>query len=90
MPFEDLVEVYIALDPIEATVVAGILESAGLEPRIRDMTITPYPVSVGPLGEKRIVVPSAHAAQAVRVLRQAVDDGILTGGERIRDRSERS
>lgn len=77
MPIEDMVEVYTARDLIETSVVTGILESAGLEPRVRDMTITPYPVSVGPLGEKRIMVPRDQAEKARELLRRAVEDGIL-------------
>lgn len=73
----ELVEVYLASEPIEAAVVKGILDSAGLDARIRDMTVTPYPVTIGPLSEKRIVVPAGQAQEARAILRRAAEDGIL-------------
>jgi hypothetical protein len=79
----DLVEVYIALDIIEVSVVTNLLESAGVEPRVRDMTIGVYPVAVGPLGEKRISVPRAQANLARETLLRAVEDGVLATAERI-------
>ena len=79
----DLVEVYIALDVIEVSVVTSLLESAGMEPRIRDMTIRSYPVTVGPLGEKRVAVPRLQAGLARETLRRAVEDGVLGSAERI-------
>lgn len=73
----ELVEVYVASEPIEASVVKGILDSAGLDARIRDMTVTPYPLTIGPLSEKRIVVPAGQAQEAQTILRRAAEDGIL-------------
>lgn len=81
---QDLVEVYIALDLIEVGAVTGLLESEGIEARVRDMTIRPYPVSVGPLGEKRIAVAGDQAGRARELLRRAVEDGILANSDRIR------
>lgn len=77
-----MVEVYTAFDVIEASVVTGILESAGLEPRVRDLTVTPYPVSVGPLSEKRIAVPRHQAREARSLLEKAIEDGVLGGRTR--------
>ncbi len=77
MPFAEITEVYVALEAVEAAAVAGLLEAAGLSPRIRDMTITPYPVAFGPLGEKRVAVPTTQARQARELLRHAVNDGYL-------------
>lgn len=72
--------VYVALDHIEASAVTGVLASAGIEARVLDMTITPYPVTLGPLGERRILVPSGEAADARALLRAARDDGFLREG----------
>jgi hypothetical protein len=85
----DMVEVYVALDAIEVSAVTGLLESAGLEVRVRDMTITPYPISIGPLGEKRIFVPRQHAQEARRVLHQAWKDGFLKNEGNIIDDAPR-
>lgn len=77
MPVLDLVEVYIAQDRVEASAVLALLHGADLDPRLRDMTITPYPVSFGPMGEKRIAVPREQGEEARRLLRQAIEDGYL-------------
>lgn len=77
MPFTDITEVYIALESVEASAVTGLLEDAGLSPRVRDMTITPYPVALGPLGEKRVAVPTPQAPLARELLHHAVEDGFL-------------
>jgi hypothetical protein len=79
----ELVEVYVASDPIESSAVAGILEAAGLDVRVRDMAISPYPVTVGPLGEKRIAVPGEQAEEARALLIAAAQDGILGHADRI-------
>jgi len=69
--------VYIALDAIEASAVTGVLAAAGIEGRVRDMGISPYPVSFGPLGEKHILVAEEQADEAMSVLRAALEDGFL-------------
>ena len=69
--------IYIALDTIEASAVIGVLATRGIEGRIRDMTISPYPVSFGPLGEKHILVPEEQAEEGISALRTALEDGFL-------------
>jgi len=69
--------VYIALDAIEASAVTGVLAGAGIEARVRDMTISPYPVSLGPLGERHILVPEDQTEEARAALRSAIEDGFL-------------
>ncbi|RMG86033.1 MAG: DUF2007 domain-containing protein [Candidatus Dadabacteria bacterium] len=81
-------EVYVALDAVEASAVTGLLASAGLEVRVRDMGVTPYPVSIGPLGEKRIEVPADRAEEARRILRQAARDGYLRPGALVQEEDE--
>lgn len=73
----DLDEVYVARDPVEALAAASLLEGAGFTPSIRDMAVVPYPVSLGPLGEKRIAVPAAESDEARALLGAAVEDGVL-------------
>ena len=69
--------VYIAFDAIETAAVTGVLAAAGIEARVRDMTISPYPVSLGPLGEKHILVPEEQTEEARAALRSALEDGFL-------------
>jgi hypothetical protein len=73
----DFQVVYIARDPLEASAVTGLLEAEGIESRVRDMTISPYPVSFGPLGERHILVPEERLAQARALLDRARRDGFL-------------
>ncbi len=79
----ELFEVYRALNDVEAVTVTALLESAGIQARIRDMTVRPYPVSLGPLAERRIWVPAAQAWWAASVLDAAVSDGVLEDRSRI-------
>jgi hypothetical protein len=73
----DLDEVYLARNAVEAAAAASLLEGAGLSPSIRDMSVVAYPVSLGPLGEKRIAVPAAEAEAARAALELAAEDGFL-------------
>ncbi|MBI5018383.1 MAG: DUF2007 domain-containing protein [Deltaproteobacteria bacterium] len=73
-------EVYIALNPVEASAVNGLLEAEEMESRQRDMGVSLYPVTLGPLGETRISVRARDADEARDLLRQAVADGVLPGG----------
>lgn len=73
-------EVYVARDPVEAAAAIGLLEAEGIETSLRDMGVSLYPVTVGPLGEKRIAARAEDADEARILLRRAVEDGILPGG----------
>jgi hypothetical protein len=72
--------VYVARDSVEAAAAAGLLEAEGIETRLRDMGVSLYPVTFGPLGEKRIAVRARDAAQARSLCRRAVEDGFLPEG----------
>ncbi|MFU8856769.1 MAG: DUF2007 domain-containing protein [Deferrisomatales bacterium] len=80
MTREEPVLVYVALDPLEASAVTGVLEAAGIAVWVRDLTVTPYPVTLGPLGERRILVPGERAEEARELLRVAQEDGFLREG----------
>jgi hypothetical protein len=72
--------VYTCYDPIAADAVAGMLEAEGIAARVRDLTVSPYPVSIGPLSERRIEVPAKDAERAAAVLAEAKGDGVLDPG----------
>ncbi len=80
MDAHELVEIYVALDAVEVSAVTALLEAEGIRVHVRDMSITPYPVTIGPLGEKRIAVPAGSEAAARRVLERAVRNGYLRTG----------
>lgn len=69
--------VWICQDVIAAQAAVGVLEDAGIPVRLRDLSLGPYPVSLGPLSERHLEVPAADAAEALGLLRTAVRDGIL-------------
>lgn len=69
--------VWICQDPIAAQVAVGVLEDAGIPVRVRDLSVGPYPVSLGPLSERHLEVPAGDSDHAAGLLRAAVRDGIL-------------
>ncbi len=77
MSHTQIVEVYIALDAVEASAVTNLLQSRGIRALVRDMSISPYPVTFGPLGEKRIAVPADSEDAAREILSRAIGDGYL-------------
>jgi len=52
----------------DATLVAGFLESAGIEVRVESHLFHQEPVNFGKLGDVRILVPEASVVEAERVL----------------------
>ena len=69
--------VYVCYDTIAAHAVVGILEAEGICARVRDLTVSPYPVTIGPLSERHIEVPGVEAERANAVLDEAREDGVL-------------
>ena len=79
------VAVYRASDPIEIQSAQGILQATGIEAAILDQTVSPYPMSVGPLADRRLLVASDAAEAAVELLAEAAADGLLTPGNLIQE-----
>ena len=69
--------VYICYDPIAAHAVVGMLEAEGIAARVRDLTVSPYPVTIGPLSERHVEVPGEEEERAIAVLDEARQDGVL-------------
>jgi hypothetical protein len=76
---EEVLEVYLATDQVEVQVAVGILEDAEIPSEVRDLTARAYPLSVGLLGELRIIVAPDAAELAMEVLQAGVEDGALSG-----------
>ena len=74
-------EIYLTHDPLEVEIARGLLEDAGIEAAVRDLTMRAYPLTLGLLGEYRLLVPSAEALEARRLLAGATEDGVLVNGE---------
>lgn len=78
-------EIYLCFDPLEADIVRSMLERAGIPCIIRDMRIGPYPLTIGRFAEIRVAVGRDHIRQAVKIIRQARDDGYLSSKGKFKD-----
>ncbi|MGI9951117.1 DUF2007 domain-containing protein [Moorellaceae bacterium AZ2] len=57
--------------PVEASLMKGLLESAGIPVRLRGEAIGRlYGLNFGPLGQVEVLVPEEKAAQARDILRE--------------------
>ena len=73
-----LKEVYLSYDAMEADLIKGLLEDNDIPCFIRDMTITPYPMSIGKFAEKRVSVDEDYVEQATQLIRDAISDGYIS------------
>jgi hypothetical protein len=62
-------EVLFTYDEIEAEIVKDILESEDIEVVMESLKIRPYPLSIGRLGEVRLLVKDDDLEKAKAVLR---------------------
>jgi len=78
--------VYAAGDPIEAQAALSILEGAGIAAELRDYSVSPYPMAVGPMTERQIVVSVDDRDAALTLLAEAAagellnPENVLDGG----------
>jgi hypothetical protein len=62
-------EVLFTYDEVEAEIVKDILESENIEVVMKSLKIRPYPVSIGRIGEVRLLVKNDDLEKAKGVLR---------------------
>jgi len=74
----NLREIYLSYDMLEADLIKGLLEENGIPCFVRDMTISPYPLSIGKFAEKRIAVDENDVEEAVRLIGEARGDGYIS------------
>jgi len=55
-------------DPIEAEIIKDLLESGDIPVILRSSKVSPYPVSVGKMGEIKILVREADKEEAAKVI----------------------
>lgn len=75
---EPVVELYKTYDSLEAGRIADLLADHAIACSIRDLTISPYPLTIGRFGERRVGVSLPDVAEARRVLHDAIQDGYLS------------
>ena len=75
------VEIYLSYNEIEADLIKELFENEGISIILRDLHITPYPISIGRFAEKRIAVPVDKVHKAKELIEQAIADGFLDKNE---------
>jgi len=80
-----LEECDLSYDAIEADLIKGLLEDNDISCFIRDMTITPYPLSIGKFAEKRISVDRDDVEEATRLIRDAISDGYISSEGKFKE-----
>jgi len=66
---DEWVELLVTYDEIEAQIVKNILEAEGIQVVLNSLKIRPYPVSIGKIGEDRLLVKKENLEKA-RVLQR--------------------
>jgi len=61
---------FITYDQLEAEMIKDLLESGGIEVEIRSSKVSPYPVSVGKMGEVKLLVKAEDRDEAEQLLRE--------------------
>ncbi len=72
---EKWVVVYVTLDPLEVEIIKDLLESGGIQVVARSSKVSPYPVSVGKMGEIKILVRETDKEAAEKVIKGEEDQG---------------
>lgn len=72
------VDIYACYDLLEALRVQNLLESYGISCRLRDLSCSALPLTIGTFGERRISVPHETVIQAKQMLGKAIHDGYLS------------
>ncbi|RJR15587.1 MAG: DUF2007 domain-containing protein [Nitrospiraceae bacterium] len=61
-------EVLFTYDEVEAEIVKDLLESEGIQVVVQSLKISPYPVSIGRMGEMRLMVRNGDIEKAKDIL----------------------
>ena len=64
-------DIYTTYDESEAAIIVGLLEEMGVTCRVESARISAIPVSVGKMGELKVLVHLEDADKAVRLLEEA-------------------
>ncbi len=67
-------ELLITYDAVEAEMIKDLLESGGIPVVIRSSKVGPYPVSVGKMGEVKLLVKKTDLVAAKAALDQSLSD----------------
>lgn len=79
----ELVDLYISYDSLEANFIHEVLSQNDIANFVRDMAVPGFPMNVGQHGQHRIVVEIDRLEDAAGLIRQAIEDGAITGEGRF-------
>ncbi len=77
MVMADWVEILFTYDDVEAEIVKDLLETEGIEVAVNSMKVTPYPVSIGRMGEIKLLVKKDDLEKAENVIQ------VMKGGQEL-------
>lgn len=66
---EEWVEVFVTYDAIEAEMIKDLLESGGMPVVLKSSKVAPYPVSIGKMGEVKVLVRKGDKEAAEKVIK---------------------
>jgi hypothetical protein len=66
---DDWVELLVTYDETEVQIVKNILEAEGIQVVVNSLKVRPYPVSVGKIGEVRLLVRKESLDKAKEILK---------------------
>ena len=69
----DWEEILFTYDDFEAEIVKDLLESENIQVVVNSMKVSPYPVSIGRLGEIKLLVKKVDLAKAKKVIQVMKD-----------------
>jgi hypothetical protein len=66
---EEWVTVLVTFDSLEAEMIKDLLESGGIKVVLRSSKVSPYPVSIGKMGEIKVMVRKEDKETAEKVIK---------------------
>ncbi|MDP3939404.1 MAG: DUF2007 domain-containing protein [Deltaproteobacteria bacterium] len=76
---ERFVDIYTAAESWAAPLVRDYLAQFGIDALVRSNVVSVYPMAIGPLSGFRVGVRANDMRAAVRLLEQAICDGVIPG-----------
>ena len=80
---QEMGDVYICYEPVEASRIADMLRDAGLVPFIRDRSSGAFPTTAGTGAEHHIAVLSNQYSQAHQLISTAIEDKVISEDGRL-------
>lgn len=77
---DEWVELLVTYDEIEAEIIKDILDAENVPVVINSLKIRPYPVSIGRIGEIKILVNRGNiekAQEILKIMKGSSEDGVI-------------